>query len=325
VQGVESGRKETSGVGDIRYGVTRLVLDCSDFVELTREEYEEALTARTCLFVVLGMEEKFNLLLENYAEFEQELQTLTLRHALFHNFDWSSLGGELQTINRRLANLLSACRLYIDQVKHDVSTLDEDGAGQFQQLKKAFNTEYDGHLSYRALEALRGWVQHRSLPIHRLTYDAKKVDTRKGPLHRWTCTPSMSVKRIDNEGCFKTKVLDELKTIGDDLVDLKPMVRDYVAALGRVQCDLRQRMRSDVDEWERKFGSIQRRFREAYGATLVGLALVCIDNAGAICESASVFDDVVKRRKSLERKNRHVAHVRSHYVSTEVLGDTAGD
>jgi hypothetical protein len=304
----------------MRYGITRLVLGCSQWVDLTPGEYEEAKTARARLFVVLGIEEKLNLVLENYAEFEQELQTLTLRHILFHDDDWSSVIGELQTINRRLTNFLSACRLYVDQIKHDFNELYIGQARPRDQLTGAFSAEYDGCFGYRVLEALRNHVQHRSLPIHRLQYPSAGVEGRHGRIIRNTCVPSLSVRRIAALGDFKTIVLKELKA-GDDLVDLKPLVREYVASLGRVHQGLRERMKNDVDTWEQVITSIQARFREAYGTRLLGLAVVSKSDDGAVHESASIFDDVVKRRKQLERKNRHVAHVRSHYVSGEVLGD----
>jgi hypothetical protein len=133
----------------MRYAITRLILGCQQFIDITAEQYLETRTAKERLMIALSIEEKFNLVAENYAEFEQELQNLTLRQMLFPDYDWSSFVGGLQTINRRLANLLSACRLYIDQVKHDVDGLYGRESQQTEQLKRAFSAEYDGCLGYR--------------------------------------------------------------------------------------------------------------------------------------------------------------------------------
>ena len=62
----------------MRYSITRLVLGCQQSVDLTPEKYAEAKKAKEQLLVALSIEEKLNLVLENYAEFEEELQGLTL-------------------------------------------------------------------------------------------------------------------------------------------------------------------------------------------------------------------------------------------------------
>jgi hypothetical protein len=304
----------------MRHGITRLVLGCRQFADLTPEQYTEAKTAKERLLAALSIEEKLNLVLENYAEFEQELQALTMCQLLFHDRDWSSFTGEAQTINRRLANLLSACRLYIDQTRHDVSAVYGDDSDQLKQLNEAFSAEYDAYLGCRVLEALRNHVQHRSLPVHNLKYSLARDERPHRTLVKHTCIPCLSVKRIKDQGDFKAQVLEELEA-GDDLVDLKPLVREYVASIGRVHEDLRQLMRDHVAKWEEVVYSIQSQFREAFGENVVGLAVVARDDDGVVRESAQIFEDLITRRRRLEQKNRNVADIRSHYVSSEVLGD----
>jgi len=67
--------------------------------------------AKHQLIVFLGIEEKLDLLLENYAEYERCLFDLAFHRLLFQDLDWISAQGDRQLMNRRLANLLSAARL----------------------------------------------------------------------------------------------------------------------------------------------------------------------------------------------------------------------
>ncbi|MGB2822726.1 MAG: hypothetical protein WBF17_17210 [Phycisphaerae bacterium] len=306
----------------MRYSITRLVLGCQQSVDLTPEKYAEAKKAKEQLLVALSIEEKLNLVLENYAEFEEELQGLTLRQLIFSDGDWSSFIGELQTVNRRLANLLSACRLYIDQIKHEISALYGFDSAQYQALGQAFSAEYDGYLGYRVLEALRNHVQHRSLPVHNLTYNGSREEKPNRMLCRHACTPSLSIARIKEEGNFKAQVLAELEG-DDDLVDLKPLVREYVTSIGRVHQGLRQRMHSDVEAWEEVIHSIRARFCETHGDKTAGLAVIAIDADQRVRESTQVFEEMITRRRRLEQKNRNVGQLRSHYVSSAVVGDDA--
>jgi len=302
----------------VKYGITRLVLECGQFIELTSDEYDAAKQAKVSLVTALGIEEKFNLVIENYAEFELELQARTTRYALFLDHDWSSSMDDLHTINRRLVNLLSAGRLYIDQVKHDVSELFGSDSEQLGELKKAFAKQYDAHLGYRVLEALRNHVQHRNLPVYHLGYSIVRDPHEQVTLAKYTCTPSMSVASIKEQGSFKAQVLQELRD-GDDLVDLRPFVRQYVASIGQVHTDLRERMTKAVESWGAQMELIKEKFREMYGDQLAGLVVVTKDDQDVVVESSHVVKEVMTRRRALENKNRSVAHVATHYVSTEAF------
>ncbi len=304
----------------MRYGITRLILACQQFADLTLEQYVDAKTAKERLVTALSVEEKFNLVLENYAEFEQELLALTTHQLLFQSHDWSSSVGDVQTINRRLANLLSSCRLYIDQIKHDVKALFASDSHQLEELNQAFSAEYDRYLGYRVLEALRNHVQHRGLPVHVLKYNYARDKRVSRTLVKLTCIPALSVNRIKEQGDFKAQVLEELEAHGD-LVDLKPLVREYVASIGRVHEGLRARMRNHVVNWDQTVSAIRSQFRDTFGDDDVGLAVVAQDEGGKILASTQIFEDLITRRRFLVRKNRNVTGLRLGYVSSEVLGD----
>lgn len=199
----------------MHYGIARLGLGCNQFVSLTYEQYDATKTAKENLVTVLSIEEKLNLVLESYTEFELEILELTTRYCLFHARDWSALMEDTQTINRRLAHLMSVCRLYIDQVKHDVAKVYDSDSDQQQRLIDLFSSEYDGALGYRVLEALRNFVQHRSLPVHKLEYSSSLDKRQDITLTKHTCIPTLSVKHIEDDGGFKPKVLKELKKEGE--------------------------------------------------------------------------------------------------------------
>lgn len=304
----------------MEYGITRLVLGCQQFIELRRDEYVAAKRAKTCLVTALSIEEKLDLLLENYAELDLELQTLTTRHYLFQNHDWSSFRNDAHTINRRLANLLSAGRLYIDQTRHNISELFGPASDQLKALDQAFAEQYDAHLGYRVLEALRNHVQHRSLPVHTLTYKAVRDDRGEVTLVKHICIPSLSVSWIEEQGNFKGEILQELKR-GSNLIDLRPLVRQYLASLGQVHVGLRERMSEAIAAWDAQLESIKARFHDTYGDHVAGLAVVIKDEQGVVKESSYIVEDLVIRRKYLEKKNHSMAHLRAHYTSTEPTSD----
>ena len=72
----------------MRYGITTLVLGHGNVVAISGERFQAVVQAKANFLAVLQLEEKFDLLLENYAELEQELLQLDLRFLVFGIQDW---------------------------------------------------------------------------------------------------------------------------------------------------------------------------------------------------------------------------------------------
>ena len=107
----------------VRYGITRIASDGAPFLPISAEEFRNIKFALQNILVLLGVEEKFDAFLQNYVDYERELMSLALGHAVFRSWDWSTLTGDLQLINRRLANVLTSARAYIDSIEHDLEEL----------------------------------------------------------------------------------------------------------------------------------------------------------------------------------------------------------
>ena len=150
----------------MKFGITYPGSTAQDFFEISGEQFAHARLAKRNLFRVLSIEDKFDLVLANYTDFERELLDLALYQMVHFGVSWSSGHSDIYKVNRRLANLLSAARLYTDQIKHDAAALDSSETSLAQLLSKKFSDQYDARLGYRVMEALRNYAQHRSLPVH---------------------------------------------------------------------------------------------------------------------------------------------------------------
>lgn len=299
----------------MRYLLKRLVLGSPEFVEISHSEYENIAEAREGLSQALSAEERLDLLLTNYAEYEQELLSQSLSEMLFPSQDWSSSMSELYLTNRRLVNLLTTCRLYVDQIPHVLAELYGNGE-QVSRIKVRFSEEYDRRLGYRALEAMRNYVQHRGLLVHNLNFHRWWDETGESRLGKATVTPSVNTRRLAEDRKFKRSVLQELELAGD-LVDLKPLVRDYIEGLTGVHLSVREVLAPDVERWEETIKSAMERFANEHPGSLLGLAAVKTLERGRYTDAVPVFDEPIKRRRWLERKNRSFPYSR-HIVSGEV-------
>src|SRR5688572_9822556 len=214
-----------------------MVLESSSFLSITQEEYEALAEAKTGHLSVLFIEEKFDLLVENYLELEDAMLRSTNRHMVHKDQDYEWFQVERNLFNRRLVNLLSACRSYVDYAKHHVHVVLPGDQAASDKLETAFSEHYDALLGYRVMEALRNFVQHRGFPIHVVSYSGKWVGPKNDASLRFGLSIFTKTIYLDDDG-FKKAVLGELEALGGR-VDLKPLVREYVAALSEVHKQLR--------------------------------------------------------------------------------------
>ena len=196
----------------MEYGLARLVLGSPKFVLIAEEEYIDIRRRRDLLLEALFIEEKFDLVIDNYLEFETDLLDAVARAMVRGVANWTAFQTERNQVNRRIVNLLSSCRLYLDHTRHHLSNIDNGSGVIANAIKATTAAQYDSSLGYRVMEALRNYVQHRGYPLHGLTFDGRWMDERTKL--RYAVTPYMKVDELGDDGKFKASVLDELKALG---------------------------------------------------------------------------------------------------------------
>ena len=302
----------------MKYKITRAVSGQQPSIELTYEEYSHILESKHKLVIFLGVEEKLDLLLQNYAEYESTLLDLALHQMICRDWDWSSFRADIQLVNRRLTNLLSTARLYVDQIKHDLCVLYGSESQVVIAIEGEFSKQYDASFGYRAMESIRNYIQHRSLVVHRMRYPSK-LDHPKIPTSRvrFGIIPSLDTTEVEKDSNFKDVVLKELRSRGR-YVPLTPLVREYIEGLAHVHEVIRQITNEDASESQATLESVERRASAVCGRELAGLSVVTEDDVGRYLEVESIFSDIAGRRESLLKRNCYLRALSNRYVSGEV-------
>lgn len=280
---------------------------------IKRPEFEAAKRSKDIVVELLEMEEKFNILLGNYVEFERELLNLTLHNALSFDGNWNQHADEIHLLNRRLVNLLTTCKLYLDQLHHSLSDLVGPDHHLAVAVRKKCSEEYDERFGYRVLEALRNHVQHRSLPIHRINHRGKWREDRSARDH--TATIYIDPKRLADDPKFKKSVLRELKE-ASDFVDLKPLVRDYVTGIIAVHKYLRRQLVECREQADAEYQALIASLIPTNESSTV-VSLRAISDEGAPQFEFSLLTEIITRRQELERKNRSFGELTDLVISSE--------
>lgn len=273
-------------------GIQRFSISLSDF--------EEARQKKNVVVELLSLEERFNILLENYAEFERELLDLTLDEALSFGGEWNTSIDKLHVVNRRLVNLLTTCKLYLDQLQHSLSDLVGNDHDVTTAVKKKTSEAYDSRFGYRVMEALRNHVQHRGLPVHTISFQGKWNEDRSIRRHRTTIT--LDPQRLADDPKFKKSVFREMQQKSEEL-NLKPLARDYLSGIISVHLHVREQL----SDFRKRCDEGYKRLIAAYqpdGEAASTIRLHAIDDDGSRDSEFSLFEDLIERRHQLERKNR---------------------
>ncbi|PSB05943.1 hypothetical protein C7B76_30510 [filamentous cyanobacterium CCP2] len=284
-------------------------------VEISNKDFALLRTATTHFFEILSIEEKLNLVVENYAEFEKELFNCSLNRMLFGVENWTSGIGGVHSMNRRIVNLLTTCRLYIDQTSHNICSIYGNDSEQEKIFKKQASQEYDSdYPGYRTMEAMRNYVQHRELPVRILNNKMQLVGTGSNELWKHTIKLSIDINTLSKDGKFKKKVLTELQSLGES-VELTPLIRQYLRSIGKIHLKIRELLNSDLSAWEEQIRNPLKQYKEATGY-VDGLRAIAINESKTI-ETISILEDVIKRRQMLENKNKYLTHYPFHFISSE--------
>jgi hypothetical protein len=291
-------------------------------IELSCDEYEGICTAQRGVKGILLIEESFNMLLGNYADFEKTMLEISLEHSIFSTSEYRVFTDHYYEVNRRVLNLLAAGRLYLDHVPHYLTDLlrpNKDVQKVFDAARKA---QYDGCLGFRVMEALRNYAQHRELPAHRVSIEGWNNKHSREHRIKHTVTPYLRVSRLKGDSKFKSQVAEELTQKNQDCIDLKPFIREYISGLGHVHAALRHALKSSQQQWVGIVDETCRRYSETGVESLGGLRAAEFGDDDYPVNSLDIVQDVSKRLQWLQERNGDPVHFQKRSVTSEVKSES---
>lgn len=304
------------------YKISIYALGKQDHVDITKEQFDEIKRTQHMIAFGLAVEEKLDLLAENYADLERELIDMAIQHSIFSGSLEQLLSESRHKTNRRLINLLTSIRLYHDQIAHALSSVYGKKSTELTQFRSYTNDEYDSTLSYRALEALRNHVQHASLPITAISFPMSAVErdarnSKPGVPTKisFKVVPYIGIESLEENKDFKRSVLAELKLIANKKNDIEvvPLVREYVSSIGRIHKNLREMCKADIEAAE----STLEKYRSMSPKLSEGLAAIEFTDEGLYTDHVYLVDRPVKRWRKFLSKNGNLERVSYNFVTSE--------
>jgi hypothetical protein len=307
----------------MKYAIIRMTLGSSGVIDIDKSEYNLIKIARTKLFEAFYLEQKFDLVIENFYEYETELLSMASRVMIYQHADYFSMTRERDLINRRIVNLLGACRMYLRQSVEHIKNMYGKDSQELDLFVKEQNLMYDQNLGYRTMEALRNYVQHRNFPIHSIKFPQQKIYDREDIQFLSRVVPLINVLSLEEDGEFNKTILGQLKNIQkNNYVDFKPLIREHIECIGKVHEKARELTRQDLVSWENILDETIAKFQEKFGKEISTVSIATVNEEdGTWIEQKSIFKEFIQIRQDLERKNRSFINLKRRYVSNEIRDD----
>ncbi len=305
----------------MKYSLQLRVLSGPYKIDLTKKEFDEYLFARDFIRMATDIEEAFDIFIDNYLDFENTLLQSTNQYLVRMIDTHETFHAERRLFNRKIENLLTTSRAYLYQAERHIMNQYGQDSPQLLNYKDKLRLEYDTHLGYRVIEALRNHVQHYGFPIHNVVYSGRVIgDIKNNPKWRFVITPFIMTKHLEQNKHFKKKILGELKLLEKkNGIDLKLLIREYVESLANMHIEARLIMQEHITQSEDLFGTAIKRFSEYYPQIApYGLELIS-ENNGEIATSVSFLKESCESRKNLEKKNKNLVNLSKRYVTNEIL------
>ena len=209
---------------------------------LTGDEFDEIRRSVRLIRSAVRIEQGFDLVVENYFEFEQDILKASLTHMVFLDVSWRSMNNRALTLNRRIMNTFSAGGVYFDQLNlKDYPTL----TAELDLIKQRIR---DTSPSYQLGRSLRNYMIHRDFDAHQVgcTMRDESIDD----VGRLAFSTSVSIggERLKADRRHSNRSLE----IEQD-VDIIEATRRYVEVLGALNEEVGNLLKPDLDDAEQVF------------------------------------------------------------------------
>lgn len=281
-------------------------------VDIEKADFESMKKAMSALSNGLAIEEKYDILISNYSDFEMEILRQAVKLMIsfpqsYNDFYKSRIG-----FDRKMVNLLTAAKLYLDYLSHHVAQIVGDSAKNDVDALKS--EQYDLSKEYRFMEALRNHVQHCGLPVHWVQFGSHAEESSENEMSLIYSMELASQKLyLREDPKFKKEILNEIS----DKIDLKLSTRAYIERISGIHGAVRKIVDASLSECRELIEKAICSYKDSDKEKVLSLYAWCIDGNEIVEKVLLIleWDDV---RLRLVSENPELKNLHQRYVTGKV-------
>ncbi|MBD8679256.1 hypothetical protein [Sphingomonas sp. CFBP 13720] len=271
--------------------------------------------ALDCIQAQIAFEELWETVVQNLLDLERDVLNHSLDDMLFGGQDWNYFQDMRTLFARRLANLLSSCRAYIDLAPRQLRIIGHN-SGLETRFAKLKSEAYEQHFSFRLMEALRNYTQHYGSPISATHLDSRWMEHGSRFQLRHVTGASISAHKLRSDMKFKASVRAELAN--KDKLEVNKHTREYIEQLNKIHLTMRSLTIESGVVAHSIIMDAMRRIKDKSGDSDFG-AYLAVDTRTDHKSLRALMCEPFERLKLLGRRNHALEGLASRYVSGELL------
>lgn len=304
-----------------KFYIRRMALASRSQLDITFEQYLDLQHAAMIQLEAYYLEQKYEFVIQNYIEFENDLLRAGVHDLLLNETDIGWFHSTRSLFDRRVMNLLTTFRTYDDSRPQHFNKIFGTESGMAEQAKSKFSHEYDARLAYRAVCKLRNYIQHDGFPVHGSNYSGEWLTTDEGARasRRHTVNPYLNTAQL-RKGSYTRGVLEELEAKGGK-IDLKWLMREFIEGFSAAHVANRELLKN-ILEWAGNYisSAVDAYFEVSPEEKRSPVGLFAMEK-GSESSDATVYlhQGAEEQRSFLVKKNGSLINLSRAYISGEVL------
>jgi hypothetical protein len=256
-----------------RHCLASCLMNVTDEITLSADEYADVLHSRSVINESLLIEEAFGYVVDNLLELEATLHRRTVAGICSPASSWAEAMNDVHDISRRVINLLATCRAYVDSTKRRLRDLFGETHALTLQFDDELRETWDRRFEYRLADALRNHALHSSMPIGGVKSQGKVVaESSSSPLQVERTILLMLNDEITENRHVSGRVRREAEA-KQDTTDVRALLNIYISLLGQVHLNLRERLKEEVEKATAVVAQALERYAQATRQEEIGIVL----------------------------------------------------
>lgn len=225
-------------------------------VDIDENRFAALVRANEVIRTIWDVEDTFALLANSFIELEEYLLSAGIKYyyerQILRNAD-HFFDDVRQAINLKLVAMLTASRVYEEQVHRRMSALSAMVERNID-VKPSFSAVFDESLEYRVMYALRNHALHNQLPLGMISLGASNlsesgdVRDKEPSRHRVTVDPKISAQEFVKSDRINQARKQEVERLGYQHLDLKFFMRGFIASLANCHEEIRDTTKPHLGE-----------------------------------------------------------------------------
>lgn len=294
-------------------------------VEITKEEFLTLKQCKESCSALRKVDELYGVSVYSFIELEKFLLEMCLNYSAgtvpLEDIEMF-FADSTEQLNLKLINLLNAYRIFIEQTPSLLATAFPEGSDIVERYREACSKEYDDSLAYRIMHNLRNISVHGQLPAETMFYSWQNEypgngSNIEGPTRRrFTVDPYIRKNILINSSKCQGPVKEQLRRLDANSIDIKSILREYVAAVSRLYGYVKTESEGILDQSIQEFEKAYASFSETVGYHKNHIEAVETSNGNEV--KVFLKQEFLRNLKKRRSRFGNMAASRRSYISNQI-------